>query len=170
MTDNFLVTDLIRSVRKETTVERYLPIAEHRETLLFLIRERKITYRDEVTEEVFAEISARCGEEFSRLFARFLHLYDFNPQKLREIRGYEGSDAYEPLAALLRLPGVRIKRAELYYHSGVTLQVLASRTTTEIQGMVRAYVEREHRPEIVPLTKEVNCHRVVAAMILHTVV
>ncbi len=35
-------------------------------------------------------------------------------------------------------------------------------------NMVRDYIQRENRAEIVPQTKEVNCHRAVAKMILHT--
>ena len=35
-------------------------------------------------------------------------------------------------------------------------------------NMVRDYIQRENRAEIVPQPKEVNCHRAVAKMILHT--
>lgn len=167
MTDNFYVEDLIRSIRKETTLERYLPLAEQSGVLLALMREHRVVFRNDVTDAVLNAVGERCGQDTARLFARFLHLYDFNRQKLREIKQYEGSDAYEPLAGLLRLPGVRLLRAELYFHSGVTLQTLAEQSTEAVQAMVRDYVEREHRSEIVPLTKEVNCHREVAKMILH---
>lgn len=167
MTDNFYIEDLILSVRKETTMERYLPLAEHREELLAVMRENGIVFRDDVTDAVLQKVSMTCGETVARLFARFIHIYDFNRQKLRDIRAYEDTEAYEPLAGLLRLPGVRLLRAELYYHSGVTLKTLAESTTEEIRGMVQAYITREHRTETVPLPKEVNCHRAVAKMILH---
>lgn len=168
MTDNFYIEDLILSVRKETTMERYLPLAEHREELLAVMRENGIVFRDDVTDAVLQKVGVTCGETVARLFARFIHIYDFNRQKLRDIKAYEGTEAYEPLAGLLRLPGVRLLRAELYYHSGVTLQTFAEKTTEEIRDMVRVCIEREHRTEIVPLPKEVNCHREVAKMILHT--
>ncbi len=167
MTDNFYIEDLILSIRKETTMERYLPLAAHRDELLSLMREKKIVLRDDVTDEAMKRIGETCGEETARLFARFLHLYDFKTEKLREIRQYEGTARYDALADLLRLPGVRSLRAELYFHSGVTLRTLAEKPTAEIQTMVREYIAREHRTEIVPLTKEVNCHKEVAKMILH---
>jgi hypothetical protein len=109
----------------------------------------------------------RFGAEITGLFTRYLHLYDFKKEKLREIRQYQGTERYDPLAGLLRLPGVRILRAELYYNSGVTLEILAEKPTDEIRTMVRDYIEREGRREIVPLSKEVNCHKEVAKMILH---
>jgi hypothetical protein len=49
----------------------------------------------------------------------------------------------------------------------VTLEILAEKPTEEIRTMVRDYIEREGRREIVPLSKEVNCHKEVAKMILH---
>jgi len=108
------------------------------------------------------------GDDISRLFARFIHIYDFNPSKLREIKSYAGTNAYDALAELLRLPGVRVLRAELYFNSGVTLEALAEKSTEDIRGMVCDYIQRENRSEILPQPKEVNCHREVAKMILHT--
>lgn len=49
-----------------------------------------------------------------------------------------------------------------YYMS----DLLASSTTEEIQSRVAAYIAREGRSEIIPLTKEVNCHREAAKMFL----
>lgn len=75
---------------------------------------------------------------------------------------------YDTLAELLRLPGVRILRAELYFNSGVTLEVLAEKSSEDIRNMVSDYIQRENCSEIIPQPKEVNCHREVAKMILHT--
>jgi len=69
---------------------------------------------------------------------------------------------------LLRLPGVRLLRAELFFYSGVTIETLAEKTTDEIRNMIRDYIQRENRTEIVPQPKEVNCHRAVAKMLLRT--
>lgn len=167
MTDNFYIEDLIFSVRKETTPERYLPLERCREELLAVMREDGVVFRDDVSDEIIKKVGTRCGDDIARLFARFIHIYDFKPEKLRDIRRYEGTEKYDALSAFLRLPGVRLLRAELYYGSGVTLKILAERTTEEIQSAVRGYIVREGRTEIVPLTKEVNCHREVAKMILH---
>ena len=119
MTDNFYIEDLILSVGKDTTPERYLPIEAHREDLLALMHENGIVFRDEITDAILAEIAGKCGDDIAGLFARFIHLYDFNPKKLRDIKDHEGRDGYDTLAGLLRLPGVRRLRAELYYNSGV---------------------------------------------------
>lgn len=124
--------------------------------------------KDQVSDAVTEDIRMMLGEAVSGLFSRFIHIYDFNNSKLREIKGYVGTKEYEALAALLRLPGVRSLRAELYFHSGVTLEVLAEKSTEDIRNMVSDYIRRENRPEIIPQPKEINCHRAVAKMILHT--
>ena len=167
MNDNFYVSDLIRSNRKETTMARYWPLIPYSDVLLDFCKREGIVFRDDVTADFTKKLENLIGGENTALFMRFLHLYDFNKAKLREISHLKDTEKYPVLADLLRLPGVRILRAELYCSSGVTLEVFAEKSAEEIQDMVRAYIERENRPEIVPLTKEVNCHREVAKMILH---
>lgn len=167
MNDNFFLEDLLHSLRESTTTERYWPLIPYREELLSFLKEQKLNFRDEVTDSGLPLLHERFGAEITGLFTRYLHLYDFKKEKLREIRQYQGTERYDPLAGLLRLPGVRILRAELYYNSGVTIEILAEKPTDEIRTMVRDYIEREGRREIVPLSKEVNCHKEVAKMILH---
>ena len=168
MNDNFYLSELLGSIRKETTVERYLPLADCGETLLSVLRTYGASRRDDVTPQIMEQAAAACGEETARLFSRFLHLYDFKPQKLREIATFENTEKYDVLAGLLHLPGVRLLRAQLYCDCGITLEVLAEKPCEEIRETIRAVIERDGRKEIVPLPKEVNCHRVVAAMLLHT--
>ena len=167
MNDNFYLEDLILSLEKETTLDRYQPLFSLREELLCFAKEQGLLFRDDVDGEMLSRFAARFGQDTAALFKRFLHLYDFGKAKLKELGPYQGTAEYAALADLLRLPGVRLLRAELYLRSGVTLETLTAHTTAEIQAMVRAYVEREHRPETVPFPKEINCHRAVARMILH---
>ena len=167
MSDNFYLSDLLGSLREDTTMERYWPLIPHRDTLLQFLRERSLVFRDDVTEETFDALRGSFGEEITRLFCRFLHLYDFKPAKLRELKQVADPSEAAALSELLRLPGVKLLRAGVYYHSGVTLNVLAEKSTEEIREMVRAYLEREGRTETVPFPKEVNCHRAVAKMFLH---
>lgn len=167
MCDNFYLDDLLGSLRKETTVERYWKLIPMKDRLLEYLHGQGAALRDDVTDERLNDLGANYGQETARLLRRFLHLYDFNRAKLREIEDLRGTERYDTLADLLRLPGVRLLRAELYRASGVTLQVLAEKPTEEIRDMMRACVERENRPESVPFPKEVNCHREVAKMILH---
>lgn len=167
MKDNFYVSDLIGSIREDTTMERYWRLIPIRDELICELDRLGVVFRDDVTDDVLSRLSDRFSEDTVRLLARFLHIYDFSKAKLKEIRQVEDAEKYAALADLLRLPGVRLLRAELYYNSGVTLDVLAEKPTDAIQSMVREYVEREGRLESVPFPKEVNCHREVAKMILH---
>lgn len=167
MTDNYYMSDLLASVREDTTPERYRPLMEIRGELASFLLEKGVVRRPQVTNKILEEVSERFGIAASKLLAGLMHVYDFNPAKLKDIRAYEGTEQYEPLRDLLRLPGVRLLRAELYYHSGVSLQTLASSSTEDIRKTVAAYVAREGRSETVPLPKEVNCHREAAKLFLH---
>ena len=168
MNDNYYMDDLIASLEREVVVERYYPLIPHKEALTAVLHQHGAVRKDQLSDAVIEDVRILLGEAVSNLFARFVHLYDFNPSKLREIRDYAGKPEYDQLAALLRLPGVRLLRAELYFHSGVTLELLAEKSTEDIRALVRTYIQREARSETVPRPKEVNCHRAVAKMLLHT--
>ena len=168
MNDNYYMDDLIGSLEKDIVMERYFPLIDHKEELTAILIKNGVVRKDQVSDAVIEEVRIMLGETVSGLFARFIHIYDFNKSKLREIKDYVGKKEYDDLAGLLRLPGVRLLRAELYFNSGVTLEVLAEKSTEDIRDMVRDYIQRENRSEIVPQPKEVNCHREVAKMILHT--
>ena len=167
MDDNFYLADLLGSLREDTTMERYWPLIPLRDELLGWLTGRGLVFRDDVTDAVMEALTGRFGEDAARLFRRFLHLYDFNPMKLRELKQVADPSESAALSELLRLPGVKLKRAGVYYHSGVTLRMLAEQSTEEIRDRVRAYLTRENRTETVPFPKEVNCHRAVAKMLLH---
>ena len=90
MKDNYYMSDLLASVRKDTTPERYLPLMEVREALSSFLLERGIVRRPQVTSELLTEISERFGIAAAKLLAGLMHIYDFNPVKLKDIRAYEG--------------------------------------------------------------------------------
>ena len=167
MNDNYLVSDLINSLRMDVVMERYYPLIDYKGVITIILNKAGVVRKNEISENVIKEISMALGKDISSTFSRFIHIYDFNKSKLKDIKDYVGTKEYDSLAGLLRLPGVRLLRAELYYNSGVTLNVLAEKSTEDIRNMVNDYIKRENRKEIPPQPKEVNCHREVAKMILH---
>ena len=168
MNDNYYMNDMINSLKRDSVMERYYPLIDYKEELNLILNKAGAIRKEQVSDMVIRDICMQLGSDVSKLFARFIHAYDFNKSKLREIKSYVGTKEYDTLAGLLRLPGVRILRAELYLNSGVTLEVLAEKSTDDVRNMVHDYIQRENRLEIVPQPKEVNCHREVAIMILHT--
>ena len=168
MNDNYFTEDLIASLERDVVMERYYPLIDYKEELIAILNKNGVVRKNQISDEVIEDIRIMLGETVSNLFARFIHIYDFKESKLREIKDYVGKKEYDDLAGLLRLPGVRFLRATLYCNSGVTLEVLAEKSTEDIRDMVHDYIQRENRTEIVPQPKEVNCHREVAKMILHT--
>lgn len=166
MNDNYYINDLIDSLKRDVVMERYYPLISHKEELIEILNRTGVIRKNQVSEDVIEEIKKILGKDISSIFARFIHIYDFNKSKLADIKDYIGTKEYDSLSELLRLPGVRILRAKLYLNSGVTLKVLAEKSTEDIRYMVNDYIKRENRKEIVPQPKEVNCHREVAKMIL----
>ena len=149
-------------------MQRYYPLINYKEELTRILNKARVVRKNDVSDTVIEDIKKTLGKDISNSFASFIHIYDFNKAKLYEIKDYVGKKEYVELSGLLRLPGVRLLRAELYFHSGVTLELLAEKSTEDIRDMEGAYIQREHRSEIIPQPKEVNCHRAVAKMILHT--
>lgn len=167
MNDNYYVYDLISSLKRDIIMERYYPLIDFKEELIEIINRFGVVRKEEISQVVIDEIEKELGKNTSNIFTRYIHIYDFNKAKLRDIKEYTGKKEYDSLSELLRLPGVRLLRAKLYYNSGVTLKVLSKESTENIRAMIYDYIQRNNRTEIVPQPKEVNCHREVAKMILH---
>lgn len=167
MNDNYYLNDLINSLKRDVALKRYYPLIDYKEEITAILNKAGIVRKNQVSEVVIEDIKKVLGKDISNSFASFIHVYDFNKSKLSDIKDYVGTKEYDSLVELLRLPGVRALRAKLYYDSGVTLKVLAEKSTEEIRTMVGEYIKRENRKEIIPQPKEVNCHREVAKMILH---
>ena len=168
MNDDYYINDLIGSLKKDTVMERYYPLIDYKKELTVILNNAGIVRKNQVSETVIEDIAKTLGEDISHVFVRYIHIYDFNKSKLNDIKDYIGMKEYDDLANLLRLPGVRLLRAKLYYNSGVTLEVLSKKSTDDIRNMVSDYIKRENRKEIIPQPKEINCHIEVAKMILHT--
>ena len=167
MNDNYFMNDMITALKEDVVMERYYPLISYKEELTTILNRANVIRKNEVSEVVVEDIKNKLGEDISCIFARYIHIYDFNKSKLSDIKDNIGMKEYDDLAGLLRLPGVRILRAKLYYNSGITLEVLAKKSTEDIRTMVQDYIQCNNREEIVPQIKEVNCHREVAKMILH---
>ena len=111
MNDNYFMEDLISSLERDIVMERYYPLIAHKEELTAILNKNGTVRKDQVSDAVIEDIRTMLGEPVSALFARFIHIYDFNKSKLREIKDYAGKKEYDDLSALLRLPGVRLLRA-----------------------------------------------------------
>ena len=96
-----------------------------------------------------------------------MHVYDFNKNKFNEIKKYLGTDKYESLVNLLRFPGVRILRAELYYNSGLTIEAISKSDVKQIQSVICKYLEENKLNLTIPTYKEIRTHQEVAKMILN---
>lgn len=100
----------------------------------------------------------------ANLFRRFLALYDVNPQKFKDIESIcQTSEETDAFRELYMLPGVRAKRAMLYYKSGYqTLKAIASSSAEDIISKTEEVIKEERLDLKVPLVKEVKTHIAVA--------
>lgn len=99
------------------------------------------------------------------LLRRFLHLYDYRGKGPRDIPNAAGR-APEELAALLelmRLPGVKAVRGELYYRCGFrTLEDFAKADAPQLQAKLREAIQQEALPFSLPALKELRTQIAVA--------
>ena len=78
MNDNYFMEDLIGSLERDVVMERYYPLMEYKGELTAILDKAGVIRKDQISDEVMEDIRVALGEAVSRLFSRFIHIYDFN--------------------------------------------------------------------------------------------
>ncbi len=110
-------------------------------------------------------INAGLPDDLCGLFRRFLRMYDYKGKGLRDIPDAENkaNDEVASLLELMRLPGVKAIRAQLYYHCGLkSLQDFAASDWQSLQDQIAQCIARDALPRSVPLPKELRTQIAVA--------
>lgn len=111
--------------------------------------------------------SAGLPTQLTGLFRRFLHLYDYKGKGIKDIPDAEAKSAEEiaALLELMRLPGVKAIRAQLYYHCGLrSLADFAAWEAEPLRAHIAQVIERDTLPCSVPLPKELRTQIAVAKL------
>ncbi len=99
------------------------------------------------------------------LFRRFLRLYDYKGKGLKDVlnAANRSDEEIASLLELMRLPGVKAIRAQLYYHCGLrSLTDFASADAEALRKHIACIIAQEELPYTPPLPKELRTQLAVA--------
>lgn len=108
---------------------------------------------------------AGLPEHMIGLFRRFLRLYDYKGRGLKDIPDAESRTEEEiaSLLELMRLPGVKAIRAQLYYHCCLrSLADFAAADAEQLRMRITNVITKEKLPYAPPLPKELRTQIAVA--------
>lgn len=185
--DNYKLIDMIDGLELDSVISRFYPLIENKEKLLSLFKKNNMIYKNDVNLEM---LSSDFSQTTLNLLFLYLHLYDYKKRSIREfeendqmllsslsykstydILSDEREDISElvrikQLANLMRLPGVKYIRANLYYLTGFKdFRSFFKYNPQTIQEIISDYIIKNNRNEHVPLLKEIKTHVAVARMI-----
>lgn len=144
----------------------YYPLIPYKEQLMKAFLQMNCPTRDHCLALTDDElINAGLPDDLCGLFRRFLRMYDYKGKGLRDIPDAETKPDNEvaSLLELMRLPGVKAIRAQLYYHCGLkSLQDFAASDWQSLQDQIAQCIARDALPRSVPLPKELRTQIAVA--------
>ncbi len=163
---NYRIEAIIELLNQDCILTRYDFLIPYKYTLVERLRSIGCLTKSDCLElpiETLVSVGLPDAE-LADLFRRFLVMYDVRPQKLKEIDTLCGTtEEKEAFRELYQLPGIKYKRALLYYKAGYrSLDAIASSSPEEIISKTEETIQKEKLELKVPLMKEVKTHRAVA--------
>ena len=159
---NYNIDALEYLLDKECLSERYYPLIQYKDVLISLSKQLGYKTKNDIenlSESKLLKIGFQ-DEEAIKLLHRFLHIYDPNPTKFKEIEKLNlDLERYLSFKELYFLPGVKQTRASLYFYSGYkTLKDIAKGNVDEILENTAKSICKYNLSYIVPLPKEIRTH------------
>lgn len=166
---NYRIEGFSLLLNEDCILSRFYPLIPYKEQLLENAGKKGCRTKQDcakLTDKELLQIGLP-NSAMVMLFRAFLTLYDVPVQKLKEIRASAvDDDERDSLVELSLLPGVRLKRARLYFRAGYTnLQRIANALPDEMIASISEFMMRENVPGKAPLPKEVKTHIAVAKVL-----
>ncbi len=165
---NYLIQGIALLLEEDRILKCYVPLIPIKQQLVQGLQQLGCKTRDDCLALTNEElISAGLPAELTGLFRRFLCLYDYKSKGIKDIPDAEAKSAEEiaSLIELMRLPGVKAVRAQLYHHCGLqSLADFAAWDAEALQQHIAQVIEREALPYSVPLPKELRTQIAVAKL------
>lgn len=165
---NYRIQGLTLLLEADHVLARYLPLLPYRDGLVEALLQRGCRTRDDCLHMSDAQLT-ECGlpPELTGLFRRFLRLYDYKGKGLRDIPDAEARSPEENAALLdlMRLPGVKAIRAQLYYRCGLRLKDFARADAEVLRQHISGVIQRDQLPFSPPLPKELRTQIAVARVL-----
>lgn len=154
-------------LNKDCIVQRFYPLIQYKDQLIRCLLDKGCGTKNACA-ALCDEDLIQAGlpdENMAALFRRFLHYYDDKGKGIRDIPDAESRSPDELLSLLelMRLPGVKAVRAQLYYHCGMkTLSDFAAADAEQLRIQITDIIARENLPFSPPLPKELRTQIAVA--------
>ncbi|MEA4832271.1 hypothetical protein SDC9_60740 [bioreactor metagenome] len=154
-------------LNEDCILQRYYPLIQYKNQLIRnLLNIGCVTKNDCSILPDKALIEAGLPDsDMVALFRRFLCLYDYKGKGIKDIPNAECRNEEEiaSLMELMRLPGVKAIRAELYFHCGIrSLKDFAAADAEQLRGRIANTIIQESLQFSPPLQKELRTQITVA--------
>lgn len=165
---NYLIQGIEVLLHEDRILKCYVPLIPHTQQLVQGLQSIGCKTRDDcLAQSDDALVSAGLPADLIGLFRRFLRLYDYKGMGIKDIPDADSRTAEETAALLelMRLPGVKAIRAQLYYHCGLrSLTDFAASDAEALQAHIAAVIARDDLPYSTPLPKELRTQIAVAKL------
>lgn len=165
--DDYQIKGMDMLLREDCIVGRFHPLIPYKKQLLSGLSDRGC-----LTKNACAALSdedlIRAGlpdESMVTLFRRFLRLYDHKGKDRKDVPDAEHRTEEEvtSLLELMRLPGVKAIRAQLYFHCDMrTLSDFAAADAEQLRARITDVITGEKLPFSPPQPKELRTQIAVA--------
>lgn len=165
---NYLIQGIEVLLHEDRILKCYVPLIPLKHQLVQGLLSLGYKTRDDcldLSDEALTAVGLPA--DLTGLFRRFLMLYDYKGKGIRDISDAESRSADEiaSLLELMRLPGVKLIRAQLYYHCGLrSLADFAASDAEALQAHIADVIARDDLPYSTPLPKELRTQIAVARL------
>lgn len=165
---NYLIQGIEVLLHEDRILKCYVPLIPYAQQLVQGLQSIGCKTRDDcLAQSDDALVSAGLPADLTGLFRRFLRLYDYKGKGIKDIPDAKGRTAEEiaSLLELMRLPGVKAIRAQLYYHCGLrSLADFAASDAEALRAHIAEVIARDNLPCSTPLPKELRTQIAVAKL------
>lgn len=163
---NYLIQGIEVLLQEDRILKCYVPLIPFAHQLVQALLKRGCMTKDDclsLSDESLYDAGLPAG--MAGLFRRFLLLYDYKGKGLKDIpeAAHRPEEEIAALLELMRLPGVKAIRAQLYYHCGIkSLGDFASADAEALRIHITDIITRDALPFLPPLPKELRTQIAVA--------
>ena len=153
-------------LNRDCVLGRYYPLIPIKSQIISFLKSTDVTVKndcDKIPDEAYLK-SGILDKNTLLLFKRFLSLYDVKQTKFKELDKLGLTPKkYAVYKEFYYLPGVKERRASLYYGIGLrSIKDIASALPSDIIYKCEEFIKRENSGLKPPLLKEVKTHIAVA--------
>lgn len=165
---NYLIQGIEVLLHEDRILKCYVPLIPYAQQLVQGLLSIGCKTRDDcLVRSDDAFVSSGLPADLTSLFRRFLTMYDYKGKGIKDIPDAAGRTAEEvaALLELMRLPGVKLIRAQLYYHCGLrSLVDFAASDAVSLQAHIAEVIAQDKLPCSTPLPKELRTQIAVAKL------